>query len=117
MKKADVIGGTCSDSDVVSIPRLACYLSDDGASKLMFDAMGETAGFARLWVPFCKRYNIEPRNPETYFTEKIDYLKDKIQPDFVKTRRSVKVRHSCHPHNAHAPWSGTTTALSDWCSL
>ena len=87
----------CFDSDAVFTYRLACYLSDDGASKLMFDAMGETAGFARLWVPFCKRYNIEPRNPETYFTEKIDYLKDKIQPDFVKTRRSVKVRQSRRP--------------------
>lgn len=72
--------------------RLACYLSDDGASMLMFDCLAEAAGFARLWVPFCKRHSIEPRSPEAYFSQTIDFLKDKVQPDFVKTRRRVKVR-------------------------
>lgn len=27
--------------------KLACYLSDDGSAKLMFDVMAETAGYAR----------------------------------------------------------------------
>lgn len=70
--------------------RLACYVSDDGASKLMFDSLAETAGFARVWVPFCKKYDVEPRNPEAYFSQKIDFLKNKVQPDFVKSRRRVK---------------------------
>ena len=52
-----------------SFLRMACYLSDDGASMLTFEALTETANFARAWVPFCKKYNIEPRAPEMYFSQ------------------------------------------------
>ncbi|KAK4440072.1 Cellulose synthase A catalytic subunit [UDP-forming] [Sesamum alatum] len=45
---------------------------------------------ARKWVPFCKKFSIEPRAPEFYFSLKFDYLKDKIQPSFVKERRAMK---------------------------
>jgi len=69
-------------TSTVCASRLACYLSDDGASMLMFDCLAEAAGFARIWVPFCKRHNIEPRSPEAYFAHTIDFLKDKVQPDF-----------------------------------
>lgn len=73
------------------IEKVSCYVSDDGASMLLFDTLSETAEFARRWVPFAKKYNIEPRAPEFYFSEKIDYLKDKVQPTFVKDRRAMKV--------------------------
>ncbi|KAL8139138.1 hypothetical protein V2J09_005139 [Rumex salicifolius] len=72
------------------VEKVSCYLSDDGASMLLFDALAETSEFARRWVPFCKKYSIEPRAPEFYFTQKIDYLKDKIEPSFVKDRRAMK---------------------------
>ncbi|KAF0926993.1 hypothetical protein E2562_029220 [Oryza meyeriana var. granulata] len=49
-----------------------------------------TRNLLRKWVPFCKKYSIEPRAPEFYFSQKIDYLKDKIQPSFVKERRAMK---------------------------
>lgn len=58
---------------------------------LTFEALSETSEFAKKWVPFCKRFNIEPRAPEFYFQQKIDYLKDKVQPSFVKERRAMKV--------------------------
>lgn len=74
------------------VDKVSCYVSDDGASMLLFDTLSETAEFARRWVPFCKKYNIEPRAPEFYFSQKIDYLKDKVQPSFVKERRAMKVR-------------------------
>ncbi|KAL5716495.1 cellulose synthase (UDP-forming) [Ranunculus cassubicifolius] len=57
---------------------------------LSFESLTETSEFARKWVPFCKKYAIEPRAPEFYFSQKIDYLKDKIQPSFVKERRAMK---------------------------
>nr|AEP33542.1 truncated cellulose synthase catalytic subunit [Gossypium darwinii]AEP33546.1 truncated cellulose synthase catalytic subunit [Gossypium barbadense var. brasiliense]AEP33548.1 truncated cellulose synthase catalytic subunit [Gossypium barbadense var. peruvianum] len=57
---------------------------------LTFEALSETSEFARKWVPFCKKYNIEPRAPEWYFAQKIDYLKDKVQTSFVKDRRAMK---------------------------
>ncbi|XP_065874474.1 cellulose synthase A catalytic subunit 4 [UDP-forming] [Euphorbia lathyris] len=72
------------------VNKVSCYVSDDGASMLLFDTLAETAEFARRWVPFCKKHNIEPRAPEFYFNEKIDYLKDKIHPNFVKERRAMK---------------------------
>ncbi|KAL9436153.1 hypothetical protein AB3S75_022250 [Citrus x aurantiifolia] len=72
------------------VDKVSCYVSDDGASMLLFDALSETAEFARRWVPFCKKYSIEPRAPEFYFSQKIDYLKDKVQPTFVKDRRAMK---------------------------
>ncbi|XP_062212779.1 probable cellulose synthase A catalytic subunit 2 [UDP-forming] isoform X2 [Phragmites australis] len=72
------------------VDKVSCYVSDDGAAMLSFDALAETSEFARKWVPFCKKYNIEPRAPEWYFAQKIDYLKDKVQTSFVKDRRAMK---------------------------
>ncbi|KAK4259563.1 hypothetical protein QN277_005883 [Acacia crassicarpa] len=72
------------------VDKVSCYVSDDGAAMLTFESLVETAEFARKWVPFCKKYSIEPRAPEFYFSQKIDYLKDKIHPSFVKERRAMK---------------------------
>ncbi|KVI11731.1 hypothetical protein Ccrd_009856 [Cynara cardunculus var. scolymus] len=72
------------------VDKISCYISDDGASMLTFESLSETAEFSRKWVPFCKKFTIEPRAPEMYFSDKIDYLKDKVQPTFVKERRAMK---------------------------
>lgn len=74
------------------VDKVSCYVSDDGAAMLTFEALAETSEFARKWVPFSKKYAIEPRAPEWYFSKKIDYLKDKVQPSFVKDRRAMKVK-------------------------
>ncbi|KAJ3688426.1 hypothetical protein LUZ61_017590 [Rhynchospora tenuis] len=70
--------------------KLTCYLSDDAGSLLTYETMAETANFATLWVPFCRKHGIEPRNPESYFNLKRDPYKNKMQPDFVGDRRLVK---------------------------
>ncbi|GBG80752.1 hypothetical protein CBR_g31307 [Chara braunii] len=72
------------------VDKIACYLSDDGAAMLTFEALTETASFARAWVPFCKKHEIEPRAPEMYFQQKVDYTKGKTQSDFIKERRHMK---------------------------
>lgn len=72
------------------VDKVSCYVSDDGAAMLTFEALSETSEFARKWVPFCKKFNIEPRAPEFYFAQKIDYLKDKVEASFVKERRAMK---------------------------
>ncbi|OIW19999.1 hypothetical protein TanjilG_31913 [Lupinus angustifolius] len=72
------------------VDKVACYVSDDGAAMLTFEALSETSEFARRWVPFCKKYNIEPRAPEWYFNRKMDYLKTKVHPAFVRERRAMK---------------------------
>ncbi|KAJ0816017.1 putative cellulose synthase (UDP-forming) chromatin regulator PHD family [Helianthus annuus] len=73
------------------VDKVSCYVSDDGSAMLTFDSLSETAEFARKWVPFCKKHCIEPRAPEFYFAQKIDYLKDKIQPSF-REYEEFKVR-------------------------
>ncbi|OWM90883.1 hypothetical protein CDL15_Pgr027370 [Punica granatum] len=72
------------------VDKVSCYVSDDGASMLTFDSLVETANFARKWIPFCKKFSVEPRAPEFYFSHKVDYLKDKILPSTVKERRAMK---------------------------
>ncbi|CAA0839205.1 Cellulose synthase A catalytic subunit 6 [Striga hermonthica] len=72
------------------VDKVSCYVSDDGAAMLTFEALSETSEFARKWVPFCKKFNIEPRAPEWYFSQKIDYLKNKVHPAFVGERRAMK---------------------------
>ncbi|PPR84912.1 hypothetical protein GOBAR_AA35805 [Gossypium barbadense] len=72
------------------VEKVACYTSDDGGALLTFEAMAEAASFADLWVPFCRKHNIEPRNPDAYFNLKIDPTKNKSRSDFVKDRRRVR---------------------------
>ncbi|KAL7106692.1 hypothetical protein ACP275_06G009800 [Erythranthe tilingii] len=72
------------------VEKLACYVSDDGGALLTFEAMAEAASFANLWVPFCRKHGIEPRNPDSYFSLKKDPYKNKVLSDFVKDRRRVK---------------------------
>ncbi|XP_020598308.1 cellulose synthase-like protein D5 [Phalaenopsis equestris] len=72
------------------VEKLACYVSDDGGSLLTFEALAETASFAKVWVPFCRKHEIEPRNPEAYFSQTRDFLKNKVRHDFVRERRRVK---------------------------
>lgn len=76
------------------VDKVSCYVSDDGAAMLTFEALSETSEFAKKWVPFCKKFNIEPRAPEWYFQQKIDYLKDKVAPSFVRERRAMKVMNA-----------------------
>ncbi|XP_073052558.1 cellulose synthase-like protein D5 [Primulina eburnea] len=72
------------------VEKVACYLSDDGGSLVTFEALAEAASFAKIWVPFCRKHKIEPRNPEAYFSQKRDPLKNKVRLDFVRDRRRVK---------------------------
>uniref|UniRef100_A0A0E0KQQ8 Cellulose synthase-like protein H1 n=1 Tax=Oryza punctata TaxID=4537 RepID=A0A0E0KQQ8_ORYPU len=53
--------------------RLACYVSDDGCSPLTCHALREAAGFAAVWVPFCRRYGVAVRAPFRYFSSSPDF--------------------------------------------
>ncbi|WOK99997.1 hypothetical protein Cni_G08709 [Canna indica] len=75
------------------VEKLACYLSDDAGSLLTFEATAEIASFASVWVPFCRKHDIEPRCPESYFNLKKDPYRNKLRPDFVKDRRRVKTEY------------------------
>ncbi|KAK2424352.1 cellulose synthase protein H1 [Trifolium repens] len=49
--------------------KLACYVSDDGCSSLTFYALVEATKFAEIWIPFCKKYNVQCRAPFRYFCD------------------------------------------------
>ncbi|KAK7272279.1 hypothetical protein RJT34_28776 [Clitoria ternatea] len=49
--------------------KLACYVSDDGCSPLTYYALVEASKFAKHWVPFCNKYNIQVRAPFRYFPD------------------------------------------------
>ncbi|KAL5972443.1 hypothetical protein ACLOJK_041698 [Asimina triloba] len=46
--------------------KLSVYLSDDGGSDITFHALLEASRFSAYWVPFCRKFNVEPRSPEAY---------------------------------------------------
>ncbi|XP_075670927.1 cellulose synthase-like protein H1 isoform X1 [Castanea sativa] len=48
--------------------KLACYVSDDGCSPLTYYSLVEASKFAKLWVPFCNKYNVQVRAPFRYFS-------------------------------------------------
>ncbi|CAM8985494.1 unnamed protein product [Rhodiola kirilowii] len=52
--------------------KLSVYLSDDGGSKLTFYALLEASRFSKLWLPFCRKFKVEPRSPEAYFRENLN---------------------------------------------
>ncbi|KAF9589829.1 hypothetical protein IFM89_028764 [Coptis chinensis] len=48
--------------------KLAYYLSDDGSSELTFHAVYQASKFFKYWLPFCRKFNVEPRAPHVYFS-------------------------------------------------
>ncbi|CAN6452544.1 unnamed protein product [Victoria cruziana] len=48
--------------------KIACYVSDDGCSPITFFSLTEASKFARLWVTFCKKYEVDCRAPFKYFS-------------------------------------------------
>ncbi|KAG2717853.1 hypothetical protein I3760_03G193100 [Carya illinoinensis] len=69
--------------------KLNVYLSDDGGSDLTFYAMVEALSFSKIWLPFCKKFKVEPRSPEAYFrTTVLEPLDDSVK---AKERSSMKI--------------------------
>ncbi|KAL3740964.1 hypothetical protein ACJRO7_022133 [Eucalyptus globulus] len=56
--------------------KMSIYLSDDGGSDLTFYALLESSQFSKKWLPFCRKFNVEPRSPEAYFRSAVEPLND-----------------------------------------
>lgn len=72
------------------IDKLACYMSDDGGSPLTFYSLVEALKFAKLWVPFCKKYNIQIRAPFRYFTVDLFSSKCDHSTQFIQDWQKMK---------------------------
>ncbi|KAJ0976878.1 hypothetical protein J5N97_012352 [Dioscorea zingiberensis] len=69
------------------VEKLACYVSDDGASPATFYSLVQASNFAKLWVPFCKKYNVRVRAPSVYFSTESS---SSSSPDFTKDWKHAK---------------------------
>ncbi|WJX69064.1 hypothetical protein P8452_53363 [Trifolium repens] len=67
--------------------KLACYVSDDGCSVFTFYGLLEASKFAKFWVPFCKKYNIQVRAPFRYFSQ---VTKSEDSPEFKQEWLQMK---------------------------
>ncbi|XP_065625174.1 cellulose synthase-like protein E1 isoform X3 [Quercus suber] len=68
--------------------KISVYLSDDGGSDLTFYAMLEASRFSKIWLPFCKKFKVEPRSPEAYFRTAVEPLGE---PVLAKEWSTVKM--------------------------
>ncbi|KAE8075652.1 hypothetical protein FH972_014346 [Carpinus fangiana] len=77
--------------------KLACYVSDDGCSPLTFYSLVEASKFAKFWVPFCKKYNIQVRAPFRYFADDSLTFNDSSW-EFQQEWKRMKVEYGqlCH---------------------
>ncbi|CDY71199.1 BnaA04g28830D [Brassica napus] len=70
--------------------KLACYVSDDGCSPLTYFSLKEACNFAKIWVPFCKKYNVRVRAPFRYFLNSLDAKEDsEFSRDWEMTKVSI----------------------------
>nr|ABZ01579.1 cellulose synthase-like CslF7 [Hordeum vulgare subsp. vulgare] len=104
--------------------KLTCYVSDDGGALLTREAVVEAARFAGLWVPFCRKHGVEPRNPEAYFSHGVkvrvvsraDY-KGRSWPELARDRRRVRREYeelrlrvdALHAGDVQRPWRSRGT--------
>ncbi|XP_057959552.1 cellulose synthase-like protein G3 [Malania oleifera] len=73
--------------------KLSVYLSDDGASPLTYFAVQEAWVFARSWLPFCRRYGIQCRCPEAYFSDPEYDAGSFSNRDFLEARDKIKMKY------------------------
>eukprot|EP01018_Ginkgo_biloba_P016079 Gb_29421 [translate_table: standard] len=66
--------------------KIACYVSDDGMSPFTLFALLKAYEFAKKWVPFCTRFQVELRAPD-YFSPSAYDLHDRI---FKKDWKEMK---------------------------
>ncbi|KAL3851125.1 hypothetical protein ACJIZ3_013007 [Penstemon smallii] len=67
---------------------LSVYLSDDAASDLTFYALLEASYFAKHWIPFCKRFKVQPPSPEAFFRSESHKL-EACQHEYVASIKKL----------------------------
>ncbi|KAK4386894.1 Cellulose synthase-like protein E1 [Sesamum angolense] len=86
--------------------KLAVYLSDDAGPDLTFYALLEASNFSKHWIPYCKRFAVEPRSPEAHFRS----VSDELEANQAQHLASVKMglKYGC-------PVEDVITGLSIHC--
>ncbi|KAI4306233.1 hypothetical protein L6164_029525 [Bauhinia variegata] len=99
--------------------KLSIYLSDDGGSELTFYALLRASDFSKHWLPFCRRFNIEPRSPEAYFSGhhsddkewlSIKKLYEEMKTQIESVENMDKISEDMRKqHRGFAEWNSKTT--------
>ncbi|GMN33200.1 hypothetical protein TIFTF001_044766 [Ficus carica] len=90
--------------------KLACYVSDDGCSPIILYSLVEASKFARLWVPFCKKYDVQVRAPFRYFSGDAAFPPSddgKKSPEFHLEWKKIKEEYENMRQKIEAAASGT----------
>ncbi|KAJ7954756.1 Cellulose synthase [Quillaja saponaria] len=72
---------------------LAVYLSDDGGSPVTLFAMKQVGPFAKLWLPFCNKYGIKTRHPESFFSAFADDERLHRSDEFRAEEEAIKDKY------------------------
>ncbi|XP_031259719.1 cellulose synthase-like protein E1 isoform X2 [Pistacia vera] len=67
--------------------KLSVYLSDDAGSDLIFYALLEASRYTKHWIPYCKKFNVEPRSPGAYFLSISDHCDLKEASEFLAIKK------------------------------
>ncbi|XP_039002085.1 cellulose synthase-like protein G2 isoform X1 [Hibiscus syriacus] len=73
--------------------KLSVYLSDDGGYAITLHAMREAWRFAKFWLPFCRRFDIETRCPDVYFSRTNDHHPESKNSDFIEEKQKTKEQY------------------------
>ena len=71
--------------------KLSIYLSDDGGSPVTLFGIKEAFEFAKVWVPFCKRYDVKSRCPKFFFSAMGEDEQLHRPREFEEVRDQIKV--------------------------
>ncbi|EXB55545.1 Cellulose synthase-like protein G2 [Morus notabilis] len=72
--------------------KLNVYLSDDGGGLVTLKGIKEAWNFAKWWIPFCRRFGIQKRCPEAYFSAPANDDDDDDHGDFGSSDEFVLER-------------------------
>ncbi|KAI8553033.1 hypothetical protein RHMOL_Rhmol06G0313900 [Rhododendron molle] len=67
--------------------KLSVYLSDDGGSEFTFHALLEASRFSKHWIPFCKKFSVEPRSPLAYFAQNSKPEDPKVAKEWLAIKK------------------------------
>ncbi|AES65303.1 cellulose synthase-like protein D3 [Medicago truncatula] len=81
--------------------KLSIYLSDDGGSPVTLFGIKEAFQFAKVWVPFCKKYDVKSRCPKFFFsalgedehllrTREFEEERDQIKAKYEKMQKNIQ---------------------------
>ncbi|KAF5950407.1 hypothetical protein HYC85_012400 [Camellia sinensis] len=68
--------------------KLSIFLSDDGGSEFTFYALMEASQFSKHWIPFSKKFRVEPRSPAAYFSQNFNHQDSTLaQEEWLATKK------------------------------